>query len=202
MPLRVPMKISPVPSVTWTAMTASPSSTPIAMMPPARGLLNADSAVFLTTPWRVPMTTNLSSSNSFTASIAAIFSPSSIDTRFAIDLPLPPGPDVGNLVDLQPVGAAAVREDHDVGVRRGDEQVADEVLVARPHADAALAAAPLIPVGRDRGPLDVAGVADRDRHVFLGDQILDAQLARLAFDDLGAAIVAVLRLHRRAARRR
>ena len=66
MPLRVPMKISPVPSVTCTAITASPSSTPIAMMPPARGLLNADSAVFFTTPRRVPMTTNLSSSNSFT----------------------------------------------------------------------------------------------------------------------------------------
>ena len=89
------MKISPVPSVTCTAITASPSSTPIAMMPPARGLLNADSAVFFTTPLRVPITTNLSSSNSFTASIAAIFSPSSIDTRFAIDLPLPPGPTSG-----------------------------------------------------------------------------------------------------------
>jgi hypothetical protein len=34
--------------------------------------------------------------------------------------------------------------------------VADEVLVARAHADAALAAAPLIPVCRDRRPLDVA----------------------------------------------
>ena len=31
---------------------ASPSSTPIAMMPPARGLLNADSSVFLTVPLR------------------------------------------------------------------------------------------------------------------------------------------------------
>ena len=94
-PLRVPMKISPVPSVTRTAITASPSSTPMAMMPPALGLLKADSAVFLTTPPRVPITTNLSSSNSFTATIAAIFSPSSIETRFAMALPLPPGPTSG-----------------------------------------------------------------------------------------------------------
>ena len=70
--------------------------------------------------------------------------------------------------------------------------MADEVLVARPHADAALAAAPLVAIGRDRGPLDVAGVADRDRHVFFGDQVLDAELAGFAVDDLGAAIVAVL----------
>jgi len=40
-----------------------------------------------------------------------------------------------------------------------------------------LAAAALIAVRRDRGPFDVAGVADRDRHVFLGNQILDVELA-------------------------
>ena len=73
--------------------------------------------------------------------------------------------------------------------------MADEVLVARAHADAALAAAPLIPIGRDRRSLDVAGVADRDRHVLFGDQILDAQLAG-RIDDLGAPLVAVLGLHR------
>jgi hypothetical protein len=44
------MKISALPSDTWTAMTTSPSSTPIAMIPPARGLLNADNSVFFTTP--------------------------------------------------------------------------------------------------------------------------------------------------------
>ena len=109
-------------------------------------------------------------------------SPSSIDTRLAIALPRPSGPTSGNLVDLQPVGAAAVREDHDVGVRRGDEEVADEVLLARPHADAALAAAALVAVVGDRGALDVAGVADRDRHVFFGDQVLDAELALFGED--------------------
>ena len=105
------------------------------------------------------------------------------------------GSDVGDLVNLQPVGAATIREDHDVGVARGDEEMADEVLFPRPHADAALAAAALVPVVGDRGALDVAGVADRDRHVFLGDQILDAELA-LFGKDLGSARVAVLLLNR------
>ena len=71
--------------------------------------------------------------------------------------------------------------------------MADEILFFRPHADAPLAAAALVAVRRDRSPLDVAGVADRDRHVFFGDQVLDAQFARLAFDNLGPPIVAVFR---------
>ena len=78
MPSRVPMKTCSLPSDSSTAMTESPSSTPIAMMPPARGLLNAVRSVFLITPLRVPMTTNCWSSsagNSLTASSAAIFSP-------------------------------------------------------------------------------------------------------------------------------
>ena len=95
MPLRVPMKISLLPFEICTAMTESPSSTPIAMMPPARGLLNALSSVFLITPRRVPMTMNLSSSNSLTARSAAIRSPSSIETRLAIALPRPSGPTSG-----------------------------------------------------------------------------------------------------------
>ena len=65
------------------------------MMPPARGLLKAVSSVFLTTPRSVPMTMNLPSSNSLTASIDAIRSSGAIDTRFAMALPLPPGPTSG-----------------------------------------------------------------------------------------------------------
>jgi hypothetical protein len=73
--------------------------------------------------------------------------------------------------------------------------VADEVLVARAHADAALAAAPLRAVGRDRRALDVAGIRDRHRDVFIGDQILDAELA-LFVDQLRAARIRELRLYR------
>ena len=152
----------------------------------------------MTVPFRVPITTNCWSScsgNSFTASSAAIFS-SGLELHEVHDrLALAARADVGDLVDLEPVGPAAVREDHDVGVRRGDEEVADVVLLARAHADPPLAAAPLRAVGRDRRPLDVAGVGDRDRHVFVGNQVLDAELAALV-DDLGAALVAELLAHR------
>jgi hypothetical protein len=63
--------------------------------------------------------------------------------------------------------------------------VADEILFARAHADAAFAAAALVPVVGDRGALDVAGVGDRDRHVFLDDQVEGAELAGF-WQDLGA----------------
>ena len=76
-------------------MTASPSSTPIAMMPPARGYRKADNWVFLTIPPMVPITMNLSASNALTASSAAIFSSGSIATRFTMALPVPPGPTSG-----------------------------------------------------------------------------------------------------------
>ena len=69
--------------------------------------------------------------------------------------------------------------------------MADEVLFTGAHPDATLPTPPLIAVGGDRRALDVSGVADRDRHVLVGDQIFDAQLARLV-DDLRAPIVAVL----------
>ena len=136
------------------------------------------------------------------ASIAAIFSPASICTRLAIALPRPSGPTSGNLVDLEPVGAAAIGEHHHVGVRRRDEEMVDDVLVARAHADAALAAALLVAIRRDRRALDVARVGDRDRDVLVGDQILDAAARRSASRIIGAAIVAELASARRAARRR
>ena len=69
-----------------------------------------------------------------------------------------------------------------------------EILVAGPHADPALASAALASILGDRGPLDVAGAADRDRHVLVGDQILDPQLTRVVHH-LTAAIVAILGLH-------
>ena len=63
---------------------------PMAMMPPARGLLNAASSVFFTVPLRVHITMNRSGvSSSRTDSSAAIFSSGCIDTRLAIALPLP-----------------------------------------------------------------------------------------------------------------
>ena len=69
---------------------------------------------------------------------------------------------------------------------RGDEQPGDEILLAGLHAGAALAAAALRPIGRERHALDVAGVGDGDDHVLALDQVLVLHLAFLVEDD-GAA---------------
>ena len=72
----------------------SPDAPPkggIAMMPAARGLENAVRSVFLIVPRLVPMTMKRwpsSSGNSWTRRMSAIFSPSFMLTRLAIDLPL------------------------------------------------------------------------------------------------------------------
>ena len=71
-------------------------------------------------------------------------------------------------------------------MRRGDEQAGDEILLARLHAGAAFAAAPLRPIGRERHALDVAGVRDGDDHILALDQVLVFHLAFLV-EDHGAA---------------
>ena len=101
-------------------------------------------------------------------------------------LALADGGGVRNLVDLQPVDAALVGEDQQVAVRGGDDQVLEEILGARAHADAALAAARLPPVGIHRRALQIAAVRHRDRHVFHGHQVFQADLAGV-FDDLRCA---------------
>ena len=80
-------------------------------------------------------------------------------------------------------------------MRIGDEQAMDEILLLRLHAGAALAAAPLRAIGRERHALDVAGVRDGDDHVFARDQVLVLDLA-VGFDDLRAARRGVGVLHR------
>ena len=92
------------------------------------------------------------------------------------------------LVHLQPVDLADGGEEEDVVVRRGDEEVLDVVLVLQVHPHHADAAAPLLAVGGDRQPLDVAGAGDRDHHVLLGDHVLERELA-FGRDDLRAPVV-------------
>ena len=62
-------------------------------------------------------------------------------------------------------------------MRVRDEEVLDDVLLARGHADQALAAAPLLPVFVERRALDVARARRGDDDVLVGDQVLDAELA-------------------------
>ena len=55
---------------------------------------------------------------------------------------------------------------------RGDKQPRDEILVARLHCRAALAAAPLRAIGGKRNALDVAKVRHGNDHVLALDEIL------------------------------
>ena len=144
----------------------------------------------MTVPLRVPMTMKRSpswSGKACTRSSAATFSPSSMLHEVRDRLALAAAADFRHVVHAQPVALAAVREDQQIRVRVGDEQVLDHVLFARGHADQALAAAPLAAVGVERRPLDVARARRRDHDVFVGDQILDPEVAFLALDDRRSA---------------
>ena len=88
--------------------------------------------------------------------------------------------------DLHAVAHAARGEEQHRRVRRGDEDLRDEILVARRHAGAALAAAALRAIGRERHALDVALVADGDDAVLALDQVFVLDLA-FDVDDLGLA---------------
>ena len=68
-------------------------------------------------------------------------------------------------------------------VRRGHEQPRDEIFLARLHAGAALAAAPLRAVRRERHALDVAEMRDGHHHVLAVDEIFFLHLAFLIEDD-------------------
>src|SRR5580704_15519183 len=83
------------------------------------------------------------------------------------------GADVGNFVDVQPVDAALVGEDENVGVRRSNEKMLDKIFAARLHAGAARASAALHAVGGDGRALHIAGVADCDRDLLVGNEIFE-----------------------------
>ncbi len=103
------------------------------------------------------------------------------------------GRGIGHFVDLHLVNHAIVGEDHQVSVRRSDEQMLDEVLVLGHRAESAFAAAALALISGDRRALDVTALGDGDRHVFVGDQVFDRELGAFV-DDLSAARVAKLLL--------
>jgi hypothetical protein len=152
----------------------------MAMIPPALGFWKADRGVFLTTPLRALKTEcplpGLDSQEG--RDLLPFRHRHQVRDRLALAV----RPDVWNGVHLQPVRPAAVREDHQVGVGRGDEEVVDKVLLPEPHADAALPAPLLVAVAGHRRPLHVARVRDGDRHVLVGDEVLDAELAALVGD--------------------
>ena len=98
---------------------------------------------------------------------------------------------LGQLVRLGPVDATEVGEEQQPVVRRRDEEVVDQVVLAQLRAAHTLAAAPLRPVVVRARPLGVAAAGDGDDHLLLGDEVLDADLA-VERQDRGATLVAVL----------
>src|SRR5258707_7462238 len=70
----------------------------------------------------------------------------------------------------------------------------DEIFFFRPGADAPLAAARLMPVRISGCALDVAGMADGDQHLRVGNQVFQLDLVDLVHD-LSAAIVSVCFVH-------
>ncbi len=79
-------------------------------------------------------------------------------------------------IDLELVDPPRRGEEQHRREGRGDKNLAEEILLADRHAGAAAAAAPLRAIGRQRHPLDVAGMADRHDHVLALDQRLDVGL--------------------------
>ena len=71
-------------------------------------------------------------------------------------------------------------------MRVGDEQARDEIVLARRHARAPLAAASLGAVGRHRHALDVTAMGNGDHHVLSLDQVLDV-LLEFVVENLGPA---------------
>jgi len=67
--------------------------------------------------------------------------------RLAIDLPLPAATYIGNLIHFQPIHTARVGEAEQIGVRRVNDELRDEIFFARLHTEAACSAAPLLTVG-------------------------------------------------------
>ena len=88
--------------------------------------------------------------------------------------------------DLLLVDLSGGREEQHRLMGRGDEQARDEILLARRHRPAPLAAAALRPVGRERRALDVAAVAHQHDHVLALDEVLVIHVG-FAVEDLGAA---------------
>ena len=96
--------------------------------------------------------------------------------------------------DLFLVDLAARGEEQHRRMGGRHEQPGDKILVAGLHAGAALAAAALRAIGRQRHALDVAGMRDRHDHVLALDQVFVLDLVFL-LDDHGLARGGELILH-------
>ncbi len=130
----------------------------MAMMPRAVGLLKFSRDVFLTVPFRVAMMTETFAANSLTDKQSANLFPRQEIGEVDDGLSLSGRADIGNLIDLQPVEPAPIREDEHVAVRIRDEYIGYSVFVSRPHPNTAFAAAALVAIDGKRRALQIAAV--------------------------------------------
>ena len=134
--------------VTTTSTSSSSSRSLMAMIPPVFGRLYSSSGVFFTRPLRVAIIRkwpgrSKSRTGAAVGDLLAFRQVQQIDDRPALAL----AAQLRQVVDLLPVDAALVREEQQIGVRAGHEQVLDRVLFFGLGADDPLAAAALGPVG-------------------------------------------------------
>ena len=120
--------------------------------------------------------------DSRTASMVRTVSPGLQADEIADVLALAGRAHIGNLIHLEPVHASGIGEDQNVSMSRGNEQMLDEILVARLHAGTPGASAALHAISRNRRPLHVARMAHRDRNLLVGDQVFEHDLRRFVFD--------------------
>src|SRR6266508_1088087 len=109
-------------------------------------------------------------------------------------LPLPGRSDIRYFVHLDPVNLSSIREDQQVAVSRGDEDVVDEILFARGHTNPAFASASLRPVEGGVGALDISRVRYRNDHILFGNQVFQCDLDFLV-NNLGPARIPIVLLN-------
>ena len=74
---------------------------------------------------------------------------------------------------------------------RVDNELRDKVLFARLHPKPPRSPATLLAIGRDRRALEIPGIRNRNRNLFIRNEILKLKLSGL-IDDRGAAGIAIL----------
>ena len=171
----------------------SPWSSLMATIPLVRALVKSEIGTFFTTPWRVAMSTNRSSVKLRKAHDRGDLFLAAQGEQDLDALALCLSAALRNLVHLHPVGLALVGDEQHVVVRGGDEELLDEIVLLQKRGGGALPAPSLPAIRGDGNPLDVAAVGDEDDHVLFRDQVLDVDLFRFLFDDLGPPVISELR---------
>ena len=135
--------------------------------------------IFFTRPFRVAMKRYLSSGKSLTCVTAVIFSSFSALMRFITGFPFAERCASGMVWTFLICALPGGREQDNIRVGRGDVELVDEIVIPHDNADLALAAAQLLLVQVEGGPLYIAAVSDRDDDFFFLYHVLDRDLGQL-----------------------